>query len=161
MASVTVNIERNDHIADFPAVFAELGQQYMTLAVNVVQGAVQRNAPVNMGTYRAGISNTVQLLGEQVKGSVFSGDDPIKVAVIEEGRRPGRFAPVDVITRWVQLVIRPALNMLRSVSFLVNRAIATRGIPGKHVFQKAFEQTQGEVNQILSVDLPEALARRI
>lgn len=163
MATVTVTVTRGDHIADFNAVFSELGQAYMTAALNVVQGTVQRNSPVNTGQYRSSIANQVQAQGAlEIKGSVFSQDDPIKVNVIEEGRRAGaRFPPVDVITRWVQLKLRPPANKLRQVAFLVGRKIAQQGIPGKHVFQKSFTETQPEVQRILSDDLSAALAKRL
>jgi len=161
MTSLTVQVERNDKLAEFSAIFAELGQAHMTIAVNLVQGAVQRNSPVNTGAYRSGISNSVQLGELTITGSVFSQDDPIKVAVIEEGRRPGRFPPVGVITRWVQLVIRPPANKLRQVAYLVGRAIAERGIAGKHVFQRSFTETEPEVQRILGDEFPAALAKRL
>ena len=137
----------------------------MGLAVNIAKGAVLKNSPVYQGIYRAGITTQVleQVLevASSIKGSVFSQDEPIKVAVIETGRAPGRFAPVDVITRWVQLVIRPPANLLRSVSFLVNRAIARRGIRGRFVFQRSFEETEPQIQQLLGVDLPASLAAKL
>lgn len=161
MASVTVNISRQDHLADFNSIFTELGTSHMTAAVNVAQSAVQRNAPTNTGQYRSSIANQVQASGLQITGSVFSQDNPIKVNVIEEGRRPGTYAPVGVITRWVQLVIRPPANRLRQVSFLVNRAIMQRGIRAKNVFKRSFAETDPQVQKILGEDLSAALAKRL
>jgi hypothetical protein len=112
MASLTVSVQRADHLADFPAALTELGQTYMGLAVNVAQLAVQRNAPVNIGRFRDSIANSVEVKGETITGSVFSQDEPIKVAVIEEGRAPNqKFPRLEVIRRWVHLKMGASIEV--------------------------------------------------
>jgi len=112
VASLTVNVQRSDHLEDFPSALTELGQTYMGLAVNVASGAVQRNSPVNVGTFRNSIANSVEVKGETITGSVFSQDEPIKVAVIEEGRGANKkFPPLDVIRRWVQLKMGASIEV--------------------------------------------------
>lgn len=162
MATLRVEIQRNDHIADFPAVFVEVAQAHMTTVVNVVQGRVQANSPVDLGIFRGSIANSVQAAGLVVTGSVFSQDNPIKVEAIERGRRAGaRWSPVGVITAWVARVIRSPVAQLRRVAYLVGRKIATRGIPARRPFERAFTETEAQVNRILGVDLPNALAKRL
>lgn len=116
MASVAVSIQRNDHLAEFNDIFSELGQVHMTVAVSVAQAAVQRNAPVNTGQYRSSVENQVQEqvldVASKITGSVFSQDDPIKVAVIEEGRGANKkFPPLDVLRRWVQLKMGASIQV--------------------------------------------------
>lgn len=119
MATATVIVERNDHVAEFNSIFSTLGQQYMGLAVQVAKGAVQRNSPVDRGIFRGGIATQVleQVLdvGSKISGVVYSQDEPIKVEVIESGRGIGKkFPPVDVIREWVRRVLGG--NVLASIT---------------------------------------------
>jgi hypothetical protein len=74
--------------------------------------------------------------------------------VIELGRRPGRTAPpLRVIERWVELKIRRGqfdldadlriasrrrkASVIRSVAFVIARAIGRRGMPGRKIFEGA------------------------
>lgn len=66
-------------------------------------------------------------------------------AVIESGRRPGsRMPPVDVIARWVRRKGllggkggRSSPRAERQAAFMIARAIARRGVPGRWVLRHA------------------------
>jgi hypothetical protein len=162
MATVTVNVTRTDHVADFQTIFNETAKPYLVAATNVVKAAVQRRAPVHMGFFRNSITIRVDETGNQLTGSIYSTDPGVKVAVIEEGRRAGaKFPPQDVIMRWVQLVIGPAPAMLKSVTYLVRRKIARAGIKGRHPFQLGEQDSHAEAFQILSVDLQAELVKKL
>lgn len=53
---------------------------------------------------------------------------------VESGRRAGaRMPPVNALIPWVQLILSPPPDRVRSVAFAVARAIARRGIPPRPV----------------------------
>jgi len=162
MATVRVDVTRADHLADFQTIFNQVAKPYLVAATNVVKAAVQVRAPVHMGFFRNSITIKIDETAGQLTGSIYSQDNEIKVAVIEEGRSAGsRFPPVDVIMRWVQLVIKPPEKMLRSVTYLVGRKIARQGIPGRHPFKLGEQDSEAEAFQILSVDLQQELVQRL
>ena len=64
----------------------------------------------------------------------------------ENGRRPGKFPPPDVILKWVQfkrLVPRPGRDgkvpSTNQLVYLISRKIATKGTEGKHLFEKTLD----------------------
>lgn len=93
-------------------------------------------------------------------GSVFINHAP-HAPIVEDGRRPGKFPPVDAIEAWVRRkfrvrfqearralaasrgraqkarVIAPAKDVsVRSIAFLVGRAIARRGLPPHRIMAR-------------------------
>lgn len=66
----------------------------------------------------------------------------------ENGRRPGKFPPPDVILKWVQfkrLVPRPGRDgkvpSTNQLVYLISRKIATKGTEGKHLFEKTLDDS--------------------
>lgn len=64
----------------------------------------------------------------------------------ENGRRPGKFPPPDVILKLVQLkrlVPRPGRDgkvpSTNQLVYLISRKIATKGTEGKHLFEKTLD----------------------
>ena len=64
----------------------------------------------------------------------------------ENGRRPGKFPPPDVILKWVQfkrIVPRPGRDgkvpSTNQLVYLISRKIATKGTEGKHLFEKTLD----------------------
>ena len=73
-------------------------------------------------------------------------DLPLYFPFAENGRRPGKFPPPDVILKWVQfkrLVPRPGRNgkvpSTNQLVYLISRKIATKGTEGKHLFEKTLD----------------------
>lgn len=118
--------------------------------------SIQRGQAVNFTGHRV-----------QFQGRAYS--PLIHVAVLEKGRRRGaRFPPVDAITRWVwlrqargdiRITVPPGqgpasarkLRAVRSVGFLISRAIHRRGLKGKRFARKAARQTHKRVRRELRV----------
>lgn len=73
--------------------------------------------------------------------------------VMEDGRRPGTFPPVDAMRRWVFLK-RGSLGIeakqVNSVAFLIGRSIAKKGIKGRKYFNAALDRTNKELGQFNS-----------
>ena len=75
-------------------------------------------------------------------------DLPLYFHFAENGRRPGKFPPPDVILKWVQfkrLVPRPGRDgkvpSTNQLVYLISRKIATKGTEGKHLFEKTLDDT--------------------
>lgn len=109
---------------------------------------------VDRGRYRQGWKGVAHPLG----GRLYN--DAPYAGVIEEGRRPGRFPPVDVMQRWVQRRLGGrglSRGDVKSVAFLVSRKIAREGIPGKYVLRDALPAIQ----RFLDEEVQRALDRVI
>lgn len=143
MASLTINFERGDNLAQFAAIYQEEALAGAAVIGEEGVAMVIERSPIDRGFFRNSITNKVEVIAlGVVECQVFSQLEPVVVNVIESGRSPGTFAPVEVIRAWVARVIRPPLNMIATIGFLVNRKIKERGIPGKRVFQRAFDALQ-------------------
>ena len=73
-------------------------------------------------------------------------DLPSYFQFAENGRRPGKFPPPDVILKWVQfkrIVPRPGRDgkvpSTNQLVYLISRKIATKGTEGKHLFEKTLD----------------------
>ena len=73
-------------------------------------------------------------------------DLPLYFYFAENGRRPGKFPPPDVILKWIQfkrLVPRPGRDgkvpSTNQLVYLISRKIATKGTEGKHLFEKTLD----------------------
>ena len=84
----------------------------------------------------------------EYKGNLFEVyfDLPPYFHFAENGRRPGKFPPLDAILKWVQfkrLVPRPGRDgkvpSTNQLVYLISRKIATKGTEGKHLFEKTLD----------------------
>lgn len=82
---------------------------------------------------------------------------------VEEGRKPGKFPPVDKILDWIKVKpivpderngVLPTENQL---AYLIGRKIAEEGIEGTHYLQ----QTQEELMTEFETKLSEAIAKDV
>jgi len=58
---------------------------------------------------------------------------------IEEGRKPGTWAPVNAIRNWVRVKLNVPASQVNSVAFLVNRKIFLEGIKAKPFIEDAIQ----------------------
>lgn len=69
---------------------------------------------------------------------------------VEEGRRPGKFPPVDKILQWIKVKkilptpINGKLPTEKQLAFLISRKIANEGIKGTYDLEKAIDTTINE-----------------
>lgn len=162
MASLTITVTRADHLAAFPEIFADEGKRFMTVAVEKILGTWQANSPVDTSAYRAsetaGVAQTSPMV---ITGTVSS---PLAYApVIEEGRRAGaRQPPSGALMSWVARkfgLTDP--RQIRSVAFLVARAIGRRGLPAKKPLSRAVEANAAFLTRLFGTDFAAAVARRL
>lgn len=62
---------------------------------------------------------------------------------VEEGRRPGKFPPVDKILEWIK-VKNGKLPTEKQLAFLISRKIANEGTKGTYDLEKAIDTTINE-----------------
>ena len=100
---------------------------------------------------------------ENLRGSIFTeikGENPGALrgvvasrapyaGYVEFGRRPGGAMPPwregSPLYRWVAYKLGPPDGSIERVSFLVARSIARRGIPGRRMFARAFDENRSRI----------------
>lgn len=73
---------------------------------------------------------------------------------VDKGRKPGKWAPVDVITAWVinkKMVIRKAnlkeyMNDVKGIAYLINKHIKEKGIKPTYFFTKAYDDATSDMD---------------
>lgn len=81
---------------------------------------------------------------------------------VEQGRRPGKFPPPDVIKNWIEIKpveARPGLNgktpSVEQLSFLIGRKIANEGTSPQPFYEPAKEQTIRDFEQRIDLAIQE------
>ena len=82
---------------------------------------------------------------------------------VDKGRKPGKWAPVDVIQAWVmarKLVIRGGnlkeyLSKVKSVAYLINKHIKEHGIKPTYFFTDAYDQNTEDMDALIEELLEE------
>lgn len=124
-------------------------------------------ARTNLGKNR---SNASMTLNDTMKSIVTVVDDHYKVEIelqdyweyVENGRKPGKFPPVNRIKEWISVKpVRPypdargKLPTVDQLAFLIGRKIATEGIDPKPFFKPAKEETQRYFEEALVLAIDE------
>lgn len=92
---------------------------------------------------------------------------------VENGRRPGKFPPIDAIRNWIQ--IKPIVPVpdakgkipsTNQLAFLISRKIALEGTQGKHSLTKAMLSSEmdpivASIENILIADIEKELIKNI
>lgn len=103
---LSITFERHDNLDNFDSLFETYATQEMVALCEQGTGMAQERSPIDRGFFRGSITNSVTVavrdVGEVVQGLIYSTADPIVVEVIEKGRKPGRFPPLEIIRAWVQ-----------------------------------------------------------
>jgi len=126
-------------------------------AVKETETKVAENTPVGVsGFLRTGIKGKVLT---DLHGVVRPTGASVKYAdVVELGRRPGKFPPVDAITLWVKRIINP--KKLKQIAFLVARKIANKGIYGQFMFFKGEKLAKSKVIRLI-LDAKKRIEKRL
>lgn len=104
-----------------------------------MQGTARQEAPVFRGILRNSIDTEVKDEGRlSIVGRVFSNlRSEVYPAVMEAGRAPGSFPPIEPLKRWAHLVLGD-----ERLAYPVARAIARRGIKGRFFMKKAYDKNK-------------------
>ena len=125
-----------------PKIVHEEFSQALNAGVLQFQGAILPLVPVNNGILRQGVQTSVTGQGTTLVGRVF---DPVAYAIpVELGSRP-HFPPVAPIQLWVRRKLGVPEKDVKSVAFLIARAISRRGTKAVKFFERGFQATKGQV----------------
>lgn len=128
-------------------------------SVEMARNQIVPRTPVNTGVLRHGVQTQIALVGEPVQmvGRVL---DPVAHAVpVEEGTRP-HFPPRGPLELWVRRKFDISDEReVRSVAFLVARAISRRGTKPVHMFRDGFGRAKPAIRARLAEALKRAAAR--
>ena len=76
---------------------------------------------------------------------------------VENGRRPGKFPPVDAIKNWIQIkpVVPRAINgkvpSTDQLAYLIGRKIAIKGIAPKKLLKESLEASTDKIEVLVSL----------
>jgi hypothetical protein len=152
-------------LADSREAVQVVGQEIhrgMATAVQELERRVRARAPGGVlqdAGLRGSIAGEVRGRGLDIHGVVGS---PLPyAAVVELGRRAGaKQPPPGALDLWVKRILGVPGEEVRRVAFLVGRAIARRGIPGRFMFRDALASFRPQLSQIFD-DVGAAIARRL
>lgn len=69
--------------------------------------------------------------------------------VIEKGRTPGKgMPPRGSLLRWLEVKLGLDSKTASSIEFVVRRSIGRKGFEGAHMFEKAFNENLGKIQNI-------------
>jgi len=127
----------------------------MSKSVTRIEDNVLPFVPVDRGRLRGSIGSEVKEISSlSIIGRVGSSlRDEVYPKVMEFGREPGKFPPMEPITAWVKRVIlrnETDEGKIRSVSFLVVRKIAKNGIKAREFLKQGFEKSLDDVKDYFS-----------
>jgi hypothetical protein len=162
MASLTITSPRIDSIRDAfakaPGDITKEVHATMEVAVGVVETAVKENTPVGAtGLARRSMATDIRGEGVDLTGRVFSRDEPIKIASLETGRKPGKMPPIGPIMLWARRKFGDAAAA--SAAYAIQRKIGKRGTKGAKMFQKAVKATEKDVATLFERRITAAVRR--
>ncbi|GJM12790.1 MAG: hypothetical protein DHS20C12_11930 [Pseudohongiella sp.] len=123
----------------------------VTQAQLLYERHAKEGTPVGVGG-GAGLRGSIassqpQVLAEGVIGLV--GTSLAHALPVELGTKP-HFPPIAPLELWVQKKLGIESDQAKSVAWAIAKTIAKKGTKGQRMFGKAFEQTQGQMEQILT-----------
>lgn len=85
---------------------------------------------------------------------------------IESGRKPGRFPNIQAIKEWIRQkpVIPSGRNKLPTtdqLAYLISRKIATKGIQGKHILERAIEILESRYSQVIEDRVTQEVTKQV
>jgi hypothetical protein len=119
----------------------------MNQSVTALESAIKPLTPVYRARLRGSIASEVKQEGPGSivgrVGSTLKGEE--YPAVMEFGRKPGKFPPIEPLMRWVHLVLGVPNEEARGVAYVVARKIARKGIKGHFFMKKGFEASKAQI----------------
>lgn len=130
-------------------IFSETERAFVDIG-RIVETAWARRAPEGAtGALRGSI--VAEVSGNSLntlRGRVFPAAPHVRA--VEFGRRPGAMPPWgegSSLHQWVERKLGVGSERSVSVSFLIARAIARRGVSGQGIFTKALNDSQGAIEE--------------
>lgn len=157
-----------EELPEAPAIAWEgvyhIAREAMAEITGMLRREVVMRTPVGAsGNLRGGIYTEIKGENPSVLRGVVASRAPY-ARYVEFGRRAGGGMPPwregTSLYRWVAHKLGPPDGSIERVSFLVARSIARRGITGRRMFARAFEENQGRIDRRIR-ELLDEIARRV
>jgi hypothetical protein len=177
MAVITLTI-KGDKVptyAQFAVAFEDVTYRHLFSLMGDIHALAEHFSPVGVtGNFKAGLkSEVIKINTAKLAGIIYSGDTPvIKSYVIEGvnaqgerqqyGRKPGKFAPVQVIREWVAFkfgLTDP--REINAVAYRVNLKIRNEGILAVRPISTAVQLKQPVADNIIVNVIPAEIAKRL
>lgn len=141
-----------------------LAREAMAGITGMLRREVMTRTPVGaIGNLRGSIFTEIRGEGRGALRGVVGSRVPY-AGYVEFGRRPGGAMPPwregSPLYRWVVRNLESRDGDFESAAFLVARAIARRGIPGRRMFARAFEENQSRIDKRIR-ELMDEIVRRV
>ena len=141
-----------------------LAREAMAGITGMLRREVMTRTPVGAsGNLRGSIFTEIRGEGRGALRGVVGSRVPY-AGYVEFGRRPGGAMPPwregSPLYRWVVRNLESRDGGFESAAFLVARAIARRGIPGRRMFARAFEENQSRIDKRIR-ELMDEIVRRV
>ena len=141
-----------------------LAREAMAEITGMLRREVMTRTPVGAsGNLRGSIFTEIRGEGRGALRGVVGSRVPY-AGYVEFGRRPGGAMPPwkegSPLYRWVVRNLESRDGDFESAAFLVARAIARRGIPGRRMFARAFEENQSRIDKRIR-ELMDEIVRRV
>lgn len=141
-----------------------LAHEAMDEITGMLRREVMARTPVGAsGNLRGSIFTEIRGENPSVLRGVVASRVPY-AGYVEFGRRAGGGIPPwregSSLYRWVAHKLGPPDGSIERVSFLVARSIARRGIPGRRMFARAFEENRSRIDKRIR-ELVDEIARRV
>ena len=141
-----------------------LAREAMAEITGMLRREVMTRTPVGaIGNLRGSIFTEIRGEGRGALRGVVGSRAPY-AGYVEFGRRPGGAMPPwregSPLYRWVVRNLESRDGDFESAAFLVARAIARRGIPGRRMFARAFEENQSRIDKRIR-ELMDEIVRRV
>lgn len=141
-----------------------LAREAMAEITEMLKREVMARTPVGAsGNLRGSIFTEIKGENPSVLRGVVASRAPY-AGYVEFGRRPGGAMPPwregSPLYRWVVRNLESRDGNFESAAFLVARAIARRGMRGRRMFARAFEENQGRIDKRIR-ELVDEIARRV
>lgn len=121
--------------------------------LNEYRKALKEKDSIATGSLAYDATKTIRIEGDHI-AVYFNLNDYWKY--VENGRRPGKFPPIDKIREWIQIKnIIPRMgpdNKIPStdqLAFLISRKIAREGIEGKHQLETTLDNNDAIINKFI------------
>ena len=141
-----------------------LAREAMAGITGMLRREVMTRAPVGAsGNLRGSIYTEIKGENPGALRGVVASRAPY-AGYVESGRRPGGAMPPwregSPLHRWVVRNLESRDGDFESTAFLVARAVARRGIPGRRMFARAFDENRSRIDRRIR-ELVDEIARRV
>jgi hypothetical protein len=132
------------------------------LKKNLIQ-ELRRTKAIASGDLLKSVNFTVQLTPQ---GAVINLNGNDYITYVDEGRKPGKYAPVSALKQWIKAKgIATDDAKVTAVAFAINTKIKRQGIKARPILEKTFDQNlplyDKIIDEVLNKDLDKYLQQKL